>query len=93
MPRDFKTFAKEHEEILNKDNEKTEQFEEILNKYKDMNNNDLMSSLLSEASKLKSEGKLDPNSIASLQSTLAPFLDSEQKNMLKSIINAINEQK
>ena len=93
MPRDFRTFAKEHEEILNKDSAKTEQFEEILNKYKHMNNDDLMSNLLSEASKLKSEGKLDAKSISGLQTTLSPFLNNEQKDLLKSIVNAINEQK
>ena len=93
MPRDFKNFAKEHQQILNEDKEKTEEYQEILNKYKDMNNDDLMSNLLNEAGKLKSEGKLDSKSISDLQNTLSPFLNEQQKDMLKSIVNAINEQK
>lgn len=93
MPRDFKSFAKEHEKVLNEDKKKTEDYQEILNKYKNMNSNDLMSNLLSEASKLKSEGKLDSESLNSLKSTLSPFLNSEQKEMLDSLIKTINEQK
>ena len=58
-----------------------------------MNSSELMSNLFSEASKLKSEGKLDTNSLNSLKSTLSPFLNSEQNEMLKSLIEAINEQK
>jgi len=93
MPRDFKTFAKENENILNDNQEKTKEYENILNKYKNMNSSELMSSLFSEASKLKSEGKLDSNSLNNLKSTLSPFLNSEQNEMLNSLISAINEQK
>lgn len=93
MPRDFKTFAKENENILNDNQEKTKEYENILNKYKNMTSSELMSSLFSEASKLKSEGKLDSNSLNNLKSTLSPFLNSEQNEMLNSLISAINEQK
>lgn len=93
MPRDFKNFAREHQHVLNDDKEKTEEYQEILNKYKDMSNDDLMSNLLNEAGKLKSEGKLDSKAISDLQNTLSPFLNEQQKDMLKSIVNAINEQK
>lgn len=99
MPRDFKSFAKEnqnsssHENIIEQNKDKANEYEEIINKYKNMNQNDLMSNLLSEASKLKKEGKLDEPTLNSLKSTLAPFLNSEQQNMLNSILNAINEQK
>ena len=93
MPRDFKHFANEHKNILDDDKEKTEEYQEILNKYQNMNSDDLLSNLLNEASKLKSEGKLDSKSISDLQGTLSPFLNDQQKDMLKSIVNAINEQK
>ena len=58
-----------------------------------MNSGELMSNLLSEASKLKGEGKLNADSLSSLKNTLTPFLNSEQIEMLNSLINAINEQK
>lgn len=93
MPRDFRNFANEHKNILNEDKEKTAEYQEILNKYKNMNSDNLMSNLLNEANKLKSEGRLDSKSISDLQGTLAPFLNDQQKDMLQSIVNAINEQK
>lgn len=100
MPRDFKSFSKEHNKVVDEnkkiieDNQqKANEYQHILDKYKDMDNNQLMSNLFSEASKLKREGKLDANQLKSLKSTIAPFLNSEQQEMLNSLINAINEQK
>lgn len=99
MPRDFRSFAKDSqnsqsaEKILNDNKEKASEYEDLINKYKNMNQNDLMSNLFSEASKLKKEGKLDANTLSNLKSTLAPFLNSDQQEMLNSLVNAINEQK
>ena len=92
MPRDFKNFVKDQEKILEENKDKTNNYQDILNKYKNMDNNELMSNLFNEASKLKSEGKLDAESLNSLKSTLAPFLNSDQQNMLNNLINAINNQ-
>ncbi len=91
MPRDFKSFSKENENIINENPNKTKEYEDILNKYKNMNNDELMSNLFREASKLKQEGKLNDNTLISLKSTLSPFLNSEQQNMLNSLIDAIND--
>lgn len=97
MPRDFKNFTRDNFNQQNKNdipnNSKTQEYEEIINKYKNMDSSNLMANLLSEASKLKKEGKLDSSSLESLKTTLAPFLNPEQKNMLNSLINTINEQK
>ena len=57
-----------------------------------MDSTNLMANLLSEASRLKKEGRLDSNSLQNLKTTLSPFLNSEQKDMLNSLINKINEQ-
>lgn len=92
MPRDFKSFANDNKKILDENKDEAKQYEYILNKYKDMNQEDLMSNLLKEASKLKKEGKLDNNSLSALKSTLSPFLDSNQQEMLNSLINTLNEQ-
>lgn len=92
MPRDFKHFAKENEKIREDNPKKTQEYEEILNKYKNMNQNDLMSNLMTEASKLKREGKLDSSSLSNLKSTLAPFLNNDQQELLNNLINTINEQ-
>ena len=92
MPRDFKNFVKDQEKILEENKDKANNYQDILNKYKNMDNNELMSNLFSEASKLKSEGKLNAENLNNLKSTLAPFLNNDQKNMLNNLINAINNQ-
>ena len=100
MPRDFKNFAKENEKATNEknsfsseDQKKANEYQDIINKYKNMDNSELMSNLFSEASKLKKEGKLDSNTLNGLKSTLSPFLNNDQQQMLNSLVNAINEQK
>lgn len=93
MPRDFKQFVRENERTLEQNKDKADDYEKILNKYKDMDQNSLMSSLLSEASKLKREGKLNHETINSIRTTLAPFLDNTQRKMLNELVNAIDEQK
>ena len=93
MPRDFKQFINENKNKVESNPEKTNEYEKILNKYKDMDQNSLMHNLLSEASKLKKEGKLDHESINSIRSTLSPFLNEEQQKMLNELVNAIDEQK
>ena len=96
MPRDFKSFSKEHykdsEKIINENKEQASQYEEIINKYKDMNQSDLMANLFTEAGKLKREGKLNSESLNSLKSTLSPFLNLEQQEMLNNLISALNNQ-
>ena len=52
-----------------------------------------MKNLFTEASKLKQQGKLDSASLNNLKTTIAPFLNSDQQEMLNNLITAINEQK
>jgi len=97
MPRDFRSFAKENqqnaEKIVIENQEKANEYQDILNKYKNMSQNDLMSNLFKEASKLKKEGKLDEKTLNSLKTNLSPFLNENQQEMLSSLVKAINEQK
>jgi len=95
MPLDFRSFTKENnnQNFKSHDQEKVNEYENIINKYKNMNQNDLMANLFSEASKLKQEGKLDSSTLNNLKSTLSPFLNPEQQEMLNNLVNAINEQK
>ena len=97
MPRDFRSFAKDHhketEKIINENQDKVNEYQDILNKYKNMDQKDLMINLFSEATKLKKEGKLNSETLNNLKSTLSPFLNSEQQEMLNTLVNAINEQK
>lgn len=93
MPKDFKSFAHENKKIMEDHKEDVEKYEDIINKYKDMSNDDLMSSLFKEASRLKGEGKLDSKMLDDLKSTISPFLNSNQIDLLNNLVNAINEQK
>lgn len=93
MPRDFKSFTNENKRIIDENQEKANEYQHILDKYKNMSNNELMSNLFSEASKLKKEGKLDDEQLNRLKSTISPFLNNDQQQMLNEIIKAIHEQK
>lgn len=93
MPRDFRSFANEHKETLNENKDKVNEYQNLIDKYKNMDNNELMQNLFQEASKLKQQGKLDHGQLDTLSSTLSPFLNSQQKDMLSSLIKAIDEQK
>lgn len=91
MPRDFKTFCENNKKIIDENKEKANTYQSIIDKYKNMNQGELMNNLFSEANKLKQEGKLDSNSLNSMKDMISPFLNDEQKNMLNSIVNKINE--
>ena len=65
------------------------QYEETINKYKDLSQQDLYKELFTQASELKAQGKLDSNMLDTLSSTLTPMLNNEQKELLNSLINRI----
>ncbi len=93
MPRDFKDFIRENEKTANQEDYKVKDYQKIIDKYKDMDQNSLMTTLFEEASKLKQQGKLDSNSLNGIKTTLAPFLNDQQKQMLNELVTAIDEQK
>lgn len=87
MPRDFRNFSKE--QTHNTNNQDINQYQDLINKYKDMSKDDLMKNLFNEANRLKQSGKLDSNSLESLRTTLTPMLNNEQKQMLDSLISML----
>ncbi len=93
MPRDFKDFIRENQKTTNQEDDKVKDYQKIIDKYKDMDQNSLMTTLFEEASKLKQQGKLDSNSLNGIKTTLAPFLNDQQKQMLNELVTAIDEQK
>ena len=93
MPRDFRSFVDENKKVMNDNPDKVNDYQNIINKYKNMDSGELMQNLFMEANKLKQQGKLDSEQLNSLSSTLAPFLNGEQKDMLNNLIKAIDEQK
>lgn len=93
MPKDFRSFAESNKHVVEENREKAEEFQEIIDRFKDMDGSELMQNLFREATKLKREGKLDASTLNNLRSTIAPFLNVQQQEMLNSLIDAINEQK
>lgn len=98
MNKDFRNFTEENDnpqevtKETNTENKKGEQYknyEELVNKYKDMDSSHLMNELYKEASKMKSEGTLTPQNLDSLYSSLSPYLNDEQKNILTSILKSL----
>ncbi len=86
----LKDFLNQKKFDKNVDEEKAD-IEENLKKYQSMSQNDLMSELLKEASKMKASGTLDSASLSRLKSTLLPMLNDEQKAMLDNILGEIEK--
>ena len=64
-------------------------YQDTINKYKDFSQEDLYSELISQASDLKSQGKLNMSMLNQISTTLNPMLNDEQKQMLNSIIERL----
>lgn len=64
-------------------------YQDTINKYKDLSQEDLYSELISQASDLKSQGKLNMDMLNQISTTLNPMLNDEQKQMLNNIIERL----
>lgn len=91
MPRDFKNFIKDQPSDNHHTSSTPNNYEDIINKYKNMDSNELTKNLFAEATKLKNKGMLDASTLNNLRNTLSPFLNPDQKNMLNSLIDSLNE--
>lgn len=65
------------------------EYQDTINKYKDLSQNELYSELFKQAGELKSQGKLDDKTLNMLSNTLAPMLNNEQRELLNNLINRI----
>ena len=65
------------------------EYQDTINKYKDLSQNELYSKLLEQATDLKAQGKLDENTLNTISNTLSPMLNDEQKQLLNNIIERI----
>ena len=64
-------------------------YQDTINKYKDLSQEDLYSELLTQASDLKAQGKLNTDMLEQISTTLTPMLNDEQKHLLNSIMNKL----
>ncbi len=65
------------------------EYQDTINKYKDLSQQDLYKELFNQADQLKAEGKLDQNMLNTLSNTLSPMLNDEQRELLNNLINRI----
>lgn len=65
------------------------EYQDTINKYKDLSQEDLYSELITQADSLKSQGKLNMDMLNQISSTLKPMLNDEQKQMLNNIIERL----
>ncbi len=61
------------------------------NKYKDLNQDDLMSEFLRVSRQQKRNGSLNESNMQNLINQLSPFLNQQQKEKLKDLLNKIDE--
>ncbi len=67
----------------------TKNYEDIINQYKNLDQNSLMAELLRQAGKLRQEGKLSAEKLENLEKTLSPMLNAEQRQILADIVEKL----
>lgn len=86
---DFKTFSNNYTPPKNEPKPSAEQttqdYEQTINKYKDLSQQELMTELLRQTQAMKSQGRWDEQNMQKMTDTLMPYLNNEQKNMLHNI--------
>ena len=65
------------------------EYQDTIDKYKNLSQEDLYSELITQADSLKSQGKLNMDMLNQISSTLKPMLNDEQKQMLNNIIERL----
>ena len=70
-------------------NQDFSEYQDTINKYKNLSQNQLYDELLKQAGDLKSQGKLDSNMLNQLSTTLQPMLNDEQKQLLSNILQKL----
>ena len=73
----------------NRSSQDFSEYQDTINKYKDLSQQDLYKELFTQASELKSKGKLDNDMLNTLSSTLSPMLNDEQRELLNQLIERI----
>ena len=85
----FNQNAKDDKNSSPHKNQDFSEYQDTIDKYKNLSQQDLYKELFSQANDLKSQGKLDYNMLNSLSSTLGPMLNDEQRELLNNLIERI----
>jgi hypothetical protein len=87
--KDFNAQSSEQYSSNPHQNQDFSEYQNTINKYKDLSQNELYSELLNQASSLKSQGKLDDSTLNTISTTLSPMLTDEQRQLLNNIIEKL----
>lgn len=82
-------FSKQNNNVNNQSKTNDFNIVELVSKYGNLSQEELVSEFFKQVEKQKSEGSFDKNKIVSIANTLLPFLNSNQKELVKSILNKV----
>ena len=87
----FKEYCNDNDTERNKDNSKIaeEKVEDLYNKYKDKNEDELLFELLKNVELQKKEGKFNYEALVKIIEKMSPFLSDEQRIRIKEILKKI----
>ena len=87
----FKEYCNGNDTERNKDNSKIaeEKVEDLYNKYKDKNEDELLFELLKNVELQKKEGKFNYETLVKMIEKMSPFLSDEQRIRIKEILKKI----
>lgn len=75
--------------IKNDNSDQVEQIENLMEKYKNLNQEELMQEFLRESKKQKQKGELNDTKLESIKQTLTPFLSADQQKNLDYLMGII----
>ena len=93
MKRSLRNFKQSTDEskLNNEQKEQLEKLKGIAKKYEGKSDNDILKDLSQAVQKGKKDGTLTNEKIDSIASTIAPMLNSEQKNKLNRLMQTIKK--
>lgn len=87
-----KIFEEKNENLTNNSNQTTEQqAKDIYNKYKNYSQSELLDEFLTTSKEKLKNGSLTYEKLQQTENILSPYLNNQQKEILKDLINKLND--
>ena len=64
-------------------------YQDTINKYKNLSQDELVSELFNQASDLKAKGKLNTDMLNQISTTLTPMLNNDQQQLLNELVSKL----
>ncbi len=89
---EFKADPKKECEKIKKENPETyDKVEDLMDKYKNYSQEELIQEFIKESKKQKENGELNSFQIENIKNTLSPYLTDSQKQNLNNLMDMIND--